>query len=1119
MDFNQLLQESRQLESKIERLSAPATGAAPLSAPVAVAPVSYANLGMSGGVVRVPLLQRSLAQLDAASSSLLRQTQTVPLDAHSEAQAQIMLATKGIDLRKQERALKELEQSRAMTAAAAGLTGDRAQQLMVRGATGGPAAGAVPSGLEHFHPLDIERFLQQQQNIMTHAAMDEAARVTSSCFHRYESSALADDWEAAKREILDAIGFRAGKNALLAAQAAQMGTSAGEEMDQSIQQAQARHLPIPDRRTTGGASLALGMEQAVYARAVQELNHSRVKRNPTNLIDSMISASQQVDEFFAQSGTAGVGVASRGGLESGDIEDCWQVIKQMTREGMNPTSSRETTSAGISAIGGLLQEKHFASAYDADTSSTEFLKLQQQLIDGSKTYCERLFSSYMKRVVAAHPEVRMPQAKPSFVHLVSAYVRLISNQLPRKSKEVVLDGVPFWAQIFYCVRCGQIGAALELMHRAVEQGVSFGTSMGGAGTTVNAPGPRSTGAQSTLAGGGSASSQELSHAFVECMEKRALKERTFHTHLWNSLHEEYQRELASALNSARAQGGSSSHAPAFADPFKLALYLMLGRFKLPATFQHLISQVITPTTEDFVWFKLSLVVVDTSGVGSSSVGAASGGLDCLGVPDALRDHIDQPSLSLAAFQRELLSRGEASFNPDGRHPLTYFKMLLLAGLFEQATYFLIKTVHFTVGVHFAVVLEYYGLIHTHEDAAQELLIAVPPSASSGYSSVQLQMQQQTYVCPKYAINVGRIIRKYIEGFVRTHPYEAFHYIYLLHPQTTTTSSSSRTRNSMEADGENVDVASDPSLLMVRDLLLETRDFELLVGVIAPIGATSSSSFGATDDASIGASEVVQTSRGLLYNYYPLPSAQYILIQTARALEEHDLLVDALHCYLLAYRFDLALDHTLRFLSPLVAEPPHSPDRQRMFEVSARVHRVVRNHLLARTPGGSNLHPPQHASTQRMEWSLRALQQLRLLVNYFNLYHLGVNEYDAALSILASNELQLVPLNESEVGPAASRFTSTSMIHPAVARLLAPLALSMMEMYYTQFQAIKRELVTQHQMYVPPTRAREQNQQQRLHSIRSQARALVSFLGLVPATMQVDADVYGKLVSLETNMAA
>ena len=43
--------------------------------------------------------------------------------------------------------------------------------------------------------------------------------------------------------------------------------------------------------------------------------------------------------------------------------------------------------------------------------------------------------------------------------------------------------------------------------------------------------------------------------------------------------------------------------------------------------------------------------------------------------------------------------------------------------------------------------------------------------------------------------------------------------------------------------------------------------------------------------------------------------------------------------------------------------------------------------------------------------------------------------------------------------------------------------------------------------------------QRLTALRTQARALASFIGLIQTRVQIDSDVYAKIMSIESLMAA
>ena len=163
MDFNELLRESRRLESHMEGVSssmrARPSGAALMGGGGMGGAAHNGAAGVAIQAMRVPPLTRSLAQLDVAAAKLMRMAGTgAPISAAADSQAQLLLAAKGIDVRKQARALKELQQAQP--------------------ARGGGVGGAVgPLPIEQFHPLDIERFLQQQQQMLCHSAMEETARV------------------------------------------------------------------------------------------------------------------------------------------------------------------------------------------------------------------------------------------------------------------------------------------------------------------------------------------------------------------------------------------------------------------------------------------------------------------------------------------------------------------------------------------------------------------------------------------------------------------------------------------------------------------------------------------------------------------------------------------------------------------------------------------------------------------------------------------------------------------------------------------------------------------------------------------------------------------------------
>ena len=142
------------------------------------------------------------------------------------------------------------------------------------------------------------------------------------------------------------------------------------------------------------------------------------------------------------------------------------------------------------------------------------------------------------------------------------------------------------------------------------------------------------------------------------------------------------------------------------DPYKHALYKLIGRVEI----NRRNVPGVTQTTEDWLWFQLSLVR-ETEGQGEAP-------------------HEKYGLRDLAAV---LLKFGEAHFDPKGTRPLLYFQVLLLSGQFErvgllcfravcfltvadfststQAIAFLLQHSQYQAdAVHFAIALAYYGLL-------------------------------------------------------------------------------------------------------------------------------------------------------------------------------------------------------------------------------------------------------------------------------------------------------------------------------------------------------------------------------------------------------------------------
>jgi nuclear pore complex protein Nup93 len=118
------------------------------------------------------------------------------------------------------------------------------------------------------------------------------------------------------------------------------------------------------------------------------------------------------------------------------------------------------------------------------------------------------------------------------------------------------------------------------------------------------------------------------------------------------------------------------------DQFKYALYKLVGRFEIGRK-----AVKAAVTTEDWIWYQLALTRENKDG-------------------DAPQDKFD-----LADLAQTIFKHGADKFDANGTRPLAWFRLLLLTAQFERAiAYLYSKPALKTDAVHFAVALQYYGLL-------------------------------------------------------------------------------------------------------------------------------------------------------------------------------------------------------------------------------------------------------------------------------------------------------------------------------------------------------------------------------------------------------------------------
>nr|CAD7428199.1 unnamed protein product [Timema monikensis] len=101
--------------------------------------------------------------------------------------------------------------------------------------------------------------------------------------------------------------------------------------------------------------------------------------------------------------------------------------------------------------------------------------LQTALISQAKKYLQDRYKSYMNNVVTGNLKEAQRGGVPGTYPLVRSFVNIRVPQGLAGLEDGMVDDQPVWALIYYCLRCGDIKAALHCVQRASPQVKEFST--------------------------------------------------------------------------------------------------------------------------------------------------------------------------------------------------------------------------------------------------------------------------------------------------------------------------------------------------------------------------------------------------------------------------------------------------------------------------------------------------------------------------------------------------------------------------------------------------------------------------------------------------------------------
>ncbi|XP_006820413.2 nuclear pore complex protein Nup93-like [Saccoglossus kowalevskii] len=250
---------------------------------------------------------------------------------------------------------------------------------------------------------------------------------------------------------------------------------------------------------------------------------------------------------------------------------------------------------------------------------------------------------------------------------------------------------------------------------------------------------------------------------------------------------------------------------------------------------------------------------------------------------------------------------------------------------------------------------------------------------------------------------------------------------------------------------------------VSELVTETREFEMLLGHLERDGCRKP---GAIDKFQDDTQKIIQL--------------------VARDTEDKGLFEDAVKLYDLAGNHDKVLELLNKLLSPLVSTP-NSPQstRDRLKNLSLSI--------------AERYHAHGHHASQLVTPTFFLLLDL---VTFFDHFHSG--NLDEAMEII--QQLKLVPLTLDSVEQRVHAFKQYT---DEIRHNLAAVLLATMNILYAQYKnASKRTIRT-------GLRTEDGGKESYVNYLRKQARALITFAGMLPYRMPGDTNA--RLVQLEVLM--
>ncbi|OXB54209.1 hypothetical protein ASZ78_013970, partial [Callipepla squamata] len=366
-------------------------------------------------------------------------------------------------------------------------------------------------------------FLKNEKDNALLSAIEESRKRTFAMAEEYHRESMLVEWEQVKQRILHTL-LASGEDAL--------------DFTQENEPSYVGESGPPGRSSLDSVEMA-------YARQIYIYNEKIVNRHlQPNLVDLC---------------------AAVGELDDKNISEMWAMVKQMTSvrlvsasDVLNVRTNLEVRMEFVRQALQYLEQSCFEES--VMLNAEELAQPQYELSSRFQSVhiSVLLFSYKNYTFVTVFGNLHQAQlgGVPGTYQLVRSYLNIKLPAPVPGLQDGEVEGHPVWALIYYCMRCGDLTAAMHVVKRAQHQLGEFKTW------------------------------------FQEYMNS---KDRRLSTATENKLRLHYRRALRNNT-----------------DPYKRAVYCIIGRCDITDN-----QSEVADKTEDYLWLKLNQVCFDDDGASSS----------------------------------------------------------------------------------------------------------------------------------------------------------------------------------------------------------------------------------------------------------------------------------------------------------------------------------------------------------------------------------------------------------------------------------------------------------------------------------------------------------------------